>query len=181
MNIIGESESVDTSTLSGLLNEYGQPAIITEEKEPETKETETQQEKTESWKGNPGYYQTGKKAGQPKPSVNKVRVEYKASTEPTTIDGDLIPATLFLTVIDLLLPGAIVLVHNFAVPNKKLKFSDLQLSKDVKKQIEPLADRAKKQILLTASPTTVFLFTMAALYTMQYLTALLLAKDESKK
>jgi hypothetical protein len=192
MNILNSENG--TTGLDNLFAEYGQPAEITQPEKPvePPKENlsvtgappviESDKPVPESiWRNNPAYFQTGKKAGQKRPIKNNtVSVGINPNNEPSTIDGGLISGALFLVIVDLLFPLLITFVHN-KYSKKKIKVEDLQLTKEQRKQLEPISDKVVKQIQVTANPTVLLFWTMLGLYGIQYATARMIAKEEQKK
>lgn len=121
------------------------------------------------WRGNPLYYQTGKKAGQkrPKPVVS---VAYVATPGDDELTGDLIGGAMFITMIDLFLPGLFVLFNNWLVTDRKdiIKMSEMQLDEKTIKRLEPVADKSLRRLKLRGDPTVWLFITMIGCYGIKY-------------
>jgi hypothetical protein len=178
MNLINTNNGTDTveekpaPSFESLLSEYGQPAE-TKEQQTETNESvgKIDDDTRPSWEGNPAYFQTGKRAGQKRP--NRARLKFVPGEEVSEIDGELITGALFLSMIDLLLPLLIAGIHNGVTKKKenRLKWNDLQMSAEQKKQLSPIADRVVKMIKLEGHPILIMSLTMLGLYGLNYATA----------
>lgn len=134
------------------------------------------------WQGNPLYFQTGKKAGQLRPSVTKAKVEFQKDNSPTTVSGEIISGALFMTMIDLLLPLLFVSANNY-FSKTKIKVEDLALTDRQKNELEPIAEKVAAQVRLTANPSIVLIFTLAGMYGIKFMNARLSAsiKLDAKK
>lgn len=121
------------------------------------------------WLGNPLFYQTGKKAGQkrPKPIVS---VAYESTPGDDELTGDLIGGAMFITMIDLFLPGLFVLFNNWLVKDKKdfIKMSDMQLEEKTIRRLEPVADKSLRRLKLRGDPTVWLFITMIGCYGIRY-------------
>jgi hypothetical protein len=75
--------------------------------------------------------------------------------------------------IDLLMPLLIAGIHNGVTKKKenRLKWNDLQMSAEQKKQLSPIADRVVKMIKLEGHPILIMSLTMLGLYGLNYATA----------
>lgn len=187
-----ETPQAETKGLSDLLSSYAEASQeIPEENQNSTGHSLPQEVKQVSnepvqWQGNPLYYQTGKKAGQLRPSVSRPKVDVVPNNTPTTISGDIISGALFMTMIDLLLPMAFVTANNY-FSKVKIKPDDLELTAKQKSELEPIAEKVAAQVRLTANPTVVLIFTLAGIYGMNFMKAkinaeakLVLKKDANK-
>lgn len=134
---------------------------------------------TVQWQGNPLYYQTGKKAGQLRPSVTKPKIEFQQNNTPTTISGEIISGALFMTMVDLLLPLIIVAINNY-FSKVKISPKDFELTDKQKKDLEPIAEKVAAQVRLTANPMVVLAFTLAGIYGMNLLKARMYAEAKMK-
>jgi len=131
------------------------------------------------WQGNPLYYQTGKKAGQLRPTGTKPKVDFQHNNTPTTISGEIISGALFMTMIDLLLPLLFVAANNY-FSKVKIKSEDLELTAKQKSELAPIADKVAAQVRLTANPTVVLVFTLAGIYGLNFMKAKMLAEAKIK-
>jgi hypothetical protein len=127
------------------------------------------------WRNNPLYFQTGKKAGQLRPTGNKLNVAYRKDNSQSTISGDIISGALFLTLIDLLLPFIFIKANNY-FSKDKLKMSDLEMTEKQKRTLEPIADKVAAQIKATANPTVILVFTLCSIYAINFAEAKFLKK-----
>lgn len=176
-----EIPTAETSSLENILAGYTEAATETPDPEannaghnlppevPEVNNVSTQ------WQGNPLYYQTGKKAGQLRPSVSKPKVEFHKDNTPTTISGEIISGALFMTMIDLLLPLFIVFLNNH-FSKVKISPKDFELTEKQKKDLEPIAEKVAAQIRLTADPMLVMGFTLAGIYGINFMKARMMAE-----
>jgi hypothetical protein len=158
------------ANLDALLKDYTEPAQIPEVVSNPTpgilNTAPPSQTTTDNWRGNPAYYQTGKKAGQPKPNKGlPPKVAFRPDYNTTEIGGDLISGVLFLTMIDLLFPMLVAFANN-KFSKKKVKPEDLQMTEKQKKMLEPVADKVAAQLKLQAPPTVVLFISMAGIYGM---------------
>jgi len=78
-------ENAHDSELKKVVNQLQSPVETTEKKPDAEKTPETEKkpdaEKTENWQGDSRYFQTGKKAGQLKPSAKQGKLNFVKSTE----------------------------------------------------------------------------------------------------
>jgi hypothetical protein len=162
--------------------------------EPETEEVETdeesEQENTTSqtppsgqsveWRGNPNYFQTGKKAGQ----LKKQAQHHAPPKQEMEISGTLIDGALFIMLIDLLFPMLITLANN-NLSATKIDVEDLQLSTKQKNDLQPIADQVVKYLTLKANPVWLLTIAMAGIYGINTMAARQVAsakiKDKEKK
>lgn len=162
-----------------LLKQYDSPAVESPSLEdepiiqrlPEEPKPEPQPQDETAWQGNPLYYQSGKKQGQLRQLKPRgITVGYQPSSEPQEIGGDLISGAMFMSIIDMLIPGLIVVINNFLVKDKKdiLKISEMQLDEKQIKKLEPLTEATLKQIKLRANPSVLLIFTLLGLYSIQF-------------
>lgn len=126
----------------------------------------------EDWRGNPSFYQSGRKAGQrrPKPLVS---VAYEPTTGDDELTGELIGGAMFITMIDLFLPGLFVMFNNFVlVKDKKdmIKMEEMQLDDKTIKRLEPVADKSLRRLKLRGDPTVWLMITMLGCYGMRFAT-----------
>lgn len=161
-----------------LASEYSEPATVLNE-EPQQPPVQNVQsypseekpvtDTTDAWRGNLAYYQTGKKAGQlrPKPLVS---VAYKATPGDDELTGELIGGAMFITMIDLFLPGLFVLFNNWLVTDKKdmIKMSEMQLEESTIKRLEPVADKSLRRLKLRGDPTVWLIITMMGCYAIRF-------------
>lgn len=92
--------------------------------------------------------------------------------------GELISGAIFLLFIDLAIPNLLCIGYNAINKKKKKKLSpkSMQLTSSQRSELEPLANEASKQLLIHASPLTVFLVALAGIYGMNF--AMLTASNE---
>lgn len=174
LNLRSETEET-TDTLIDL-SEYKEPVVIPgpepiqsspivemgiphDESDPET-----------SWRGNPDYVQSGARAGQKRIRKPRTKVEYTGAYEESTISADIVTGAMFISLVDLLMPMAFVTLNNY-LTGEKLKPSDLSLSAEQCRKLEPVADRAMSYIKLRGNPLIILGLTLMGLYSMQLVKA----------
>jgi hypothetical protein len=144
--------NTELNEINNLMAGYNQEAAINPDIEPEVK-----QEKVET---------RGRKKkqrfdnGQPVDNIDRNK---------TVTGGELISGAIILLFIDLLIPN--VLAFSYNKINKKKKRIDakiLQLTDKQKNELEPLANEAAKQMLLHASPMTVFVTALLGIYGLNF-------------
>lgn len=170
-----------------LAAEYSEPAIEETAKEPEQPPVQNlgpidQPEQVKPsvdengrvsesvWRANPDkYYQRGSKKGLPREKP-LIYTEYKPSPNESELTGDLIGGAMFISMIDLFLPGLIVLINNFVVKDKKdlIKMEEMQLSKETMKRLEPVADASLRRLKLRGDPTVWLFITMMGCYAIRF-------------
>jgi hypothetical protein len=88
--------------------------------------------------------------------------------EPVNIDSNpIITGGLLILLIDLVLPNIIAFANNKFSKTKKIKATDLQLSEDERKQLEPLAEQVAKEMSVKANPLTVLIVSLVGMYGMK--------------
>lgn len=176
--------------IQDILSGYKEPAKI--EPLPVTEQTKPPQQQPEQpkvnekfpgmphWYGNPMYYQSGKKQGQIKPppkngtfkaAFQQPQVSVNPETTILTADS-IISGALFLTIINVLIPMLMAMVHNMVVKDKKkiIEWEMLQIDAKAQKDLEGLAEKALKQIKIDANPVGILIFAMLGMYAMQFMT-----------
>jgi hypothetical protein len=117
------------------------------------------------WKGDPRYYQTGKKAGQLRP--------VRLNKQPVEISGNLIiSGALLLMFIDMVFPVLISLANNRINKKTQVKPEQLRLTDEQKTQLIPLADAAAKNITVTANPFAVLGVALFGMYGANFISAI---------
>jgi hypothetical protein len=117
------------------------------------------------WKGDPRYYQTGKKAGQLRP--------VRLNKQPVEISGNLIiSGALLLMFIDMVFPVLISLANNRINKKTQVKPEQLRLTEEQKTQLIPLADAAAKNITVTANPFAVLGVALFGMYGANFISAI---------
>jgi len=100
-----------------------------------------------------------KKKGRPK----------KGEQQENTIQADaLINGALFLLLIDVFIPNIICFLNN-KYNKKKIKPSRLQMSSQQRADLEPVANAVAQQLMIKASPVTVFLLSLLGIYGVNYM------------
>jgi hypothetical protein len=94
-----------------------------------------------------------------------------ADAPQTVTNGSLISGAILLLFIDLAIPNILCWSYNAFQKNKKKKINPriMQLSQKQKDELEPLANEASKQLLLQASPLTVFLVALCGIYGLNFM------------
>lgn len=159
--------SVDASDISKLLSGYDKPANV-----------ELPQNGTEAPK-DPGteYYVRGPKKGQPKPPK---KPSISASVNPNPPDSEIgadsiLTGILFLTLLDMFIPFVIVMLNN-RFSKQKMNVEVLQLSKEQKKTIEPVADKVIAQLKLKGNPVIIFVLAYLGMMAMNFAMAKTISK-----
>ena len=183
---VEKSEAANPTDLEKLLAGYNEPAKVDLPPTPVPSPQPTNNPapvNQPNWKGNPLYYQRGKKAGQLRPNGARPfynqPVNMSVNGEPSTISGDIISGALFLTIINVLCPMLFSLVNNM-VSKKKIAYEDMQIDEKTLKQLDELSNKALKHIKIEANPVGVLLFTMVGLYAMQFMTIKMLSDIKPK-
>ena len=122
----------------------------------------------ETWFGNPLYYQSGKKQGQLR--GKRKQQAPTVDNSDATISGAVIDGALFLMLIDLLIPFLIQVVNN-RFSDVKIKDSDIQLSAEQKRKLEPLADRVVAMMSMKANPVVLLVVAMTSIYGLNFMAA----------
>lgn len=180
ISINSEPEQEQENTLIDL-SQYKDAAIIPETPKenvspvvemgiPPENEPEEQSKNEPDWRGNPDYYQTGKKAGQRRQQKPRTKVEYTGTYTESEIGADIITGAMFISLIDLLMPMAFATLNNY-LTGEKIKPSDLSLSADQCRKLEPIADKAMSYVKLRGNPLIILGLTLLGLYSMQLVKA----------
>ena len=109
---------------------------------------------------------------QPKGKRGRPKKEEPLQTgQPTQIEGEaLISGAVMLMLIDLALPNLISFANNkFNKKGKKIKASDLQMSEEQRRELEPVADQVAKEMMLKASPLSVLIISMIGIYGINFM------------
>lgn len=169
-----QKAAVDNSDYSDLLSGY-KGAKVEEVKQEETAETETPVQEAElpppdsnNWKGDNRFYQRGSKKGtlRDKPYI---KATYNTAATQSIPASMLVNGALFLMVINFIIPGIIVSVNNWLSPKEKMTMKDLQLTKDEKKEIDPLMDATLKQLNIQANPLFLLILTLTFTYSNKFI------------
>ncbi len=103
----------------------------------------------------------------------KTRRKKVEPVQPQIIEYPLITGALMLMLIDLALPNLISLSNNFIVKKtktgKKVKAGDLQMTKDQRAELEPIADQVAKEMMLKANPLAVLILSMLGIYGINFM------------
>lgn len=146
----------------------------------------------EDWRGNPDYFQSGARQGQLKKKTGRQPLmTYEAKEGDSVVGGDLITGAMFLSIIDLLIPGLIVLVNNMMVKDTKylMQHKDMALSEETLSKLKTLADSTLRRIKLRGNPMAWLFVTMLGMYGFRFaqfqfevkLREALAAKDKPKE
>lgn len=127
------------------------------------------------WRSQPEkYYQRGSKKGLPRttPYVKPlVSVAYEPTPGDDELTGELIGGAMFITMIDLFLPGLFVLFNNWLLAKDKkdcIKMEEMQLDDKTIKRLEPVADKSLRRLKLRGDPTVWLMITMLGCYAMKF-------------
>jgi len=166
-------------SLADTLSQYKDAKVETVSEPPSQNATEDVPD-SNNWKGDPRFYQRGSKKGtlREKPYV-KATYNHAASTSiPATM---LINGALFLSVINFIIPLLICTVNNYMSPKEKVTVKDLQLSKEEKKEIDPLMDATLKQLNIQGNPLILLSITLVSAYAMKFVNFKLVSKSENEE
>lgn len=158
---------VDLSSIEKELATYNEPTV------EQVEHSEPIHNEPVDWRGNPSYYQTGKKQGQLRPSGKVVSMSssgYGEQGSPQSeaqgevnIDGD-----TFLLIIDLLLPALVSLGNNY-FSEDKVSFEQIQMSESQRSKLTPLADKVVGMILKDTNPLALFGVALLSIYSANFL------------
>jgi hypothetical protein len=103
-----------------------------------------------------------RKRGRPAGSTSTKQSEPFANTNvlPT---NSIITGSLFITMVDLLLPMIMAFLHN-KTSKKKIEASDLQLTEKQKKDLEPICNEVVKKISFGSDPVTMLIISLIGIY-----------------
>ena len=103
-----------------------------------------------------------KRGRKPKNSVN--------DPQPVIESSPVITGALMMMLIDLALPHLMAFANNkLNKKGKKIKASDLQMTNDQRKELEPVADQVAKEMMLQANPLTVLIISMIGIYGINFM------------
>jgi hypothetical protein len=106
-----------------------------------------------------GIQDTEKKRGRPKKGFEKNIIK----------DDPIITGSLLIILIDLVIPNIMVFANN-KFSKKKIKTSDLMLSNEQKKELEPFADAAANQMMLKGNPIYMLIVCLLGMYGVKLMT-----------
>ena len=131
----------------------------------------TNKDKDDFFKDVEGYKATGATAPAPEPpkvdpATGKVITPIAPIAKPISVNAAaFITGALFLTIVDALLPSAIIYIAGLVSEDyKALKPKQIKLSKEQKADLAPLADEVVKIVLGEADPLFLLLIAMSAMY-----------------
>ena len=173
-----ETPVVNQGDVTALFADYKEPAKVkveTEVTQPQAPQ-QTQPANTENWKGDPRYYQRGKKAGQLRPN-NTVRVtpNPSAPVESTIPANSIITGAMLIMLIDMLIPLLITAIND-KVSKQKIQAEQLQLTSNQKKELAPICDDVAKHLNLSANPMVLLTVSLVGIYGINFM----VIKQQSK-
>jgi len=121
-----------------------------------------------------GYYQKGKKKGQPRPTPytplhqRGLPVQPVQQIDPKIQGGILITGGLFLTLINLIIPLLVSVLNNW-LTDTKIKPEQMQLSKEQIKELDPVCDAVMKQMTLTGNPMVLLFIGLFSAYGLKFM------------
>jgi hypothetical protein len=81
-----------------------------------------------------------------------------------------ITGALMMMLIDLALPHLLAFANNkLNKKGKKIKASDLQMTPEQRKELEPVADQVAKEMMIQANPLTVLIISMIGIYGINFM------------
>ncbi len=134
------------------------------------------------WRNNPDFYQTGKKAGQPRP--NRLNATYNRNASTTIPSSVLVNGAMFMGFINFVIPLIMVTANNWLSPKEKMEQKDLRLTNEDRKDIDPLMDATLKQLNIQGNPALLLAIALVGAYSMKFFNkkmAIGIEKDEPKK
>lgn len=167
---VEKSATVVPADLDDILSDYRQAATIESDEEGnDIQENGSNSDDiwTEEDRNNPAlFYQSGKKAGQPRPKAIEIkRNNYQAPN--ASIKGDIISGMMFITLVDTIFPLLLGFI-NSRFDSKKINANDLKLSAKQKKELEPLCDEVMKAWNIEANPAVLLTISLVGIYGMNY-------------
>ena len=85
-------------------------------------------------------------------------------------ESPVITGALMMMLIDLALPHLIAFANNkLNKKGKKIRASDLQMTNEQRKELEPVADQVAKEMMLQANPLTVLIISMIGIYGINFM------------
>lgn len=109
----------------------------------------------------------GRKKGQ-KNGMSADEISTDINGNPTQVnENPIITGGLLILLIDLALPNIIAFANNKFSKTKKIKASELQLTEEERKQLEPLAEQVAKEMSMKANPLTVLIVSLVGMYGMK--------------
>lgn len=179
-NLTPKNQNDIISSIDDQLSAYKE---MTFDEEPEqNEETPDQKPETSSSNDNSGldledksnpllYYQSGKKKGQLRPSAKKQinkqesTIDVSVKDEKRTIKTDsVLTGMMLITIIDLIFPLVVTVMHNKFSKKVKIKVNDIKMSKTQQNQISDLADQVVQQLDIQANPVHMFFISLAGIY-----------------
>jgi hypothetical protein len=82
--------------------------------------------------------------------------------------SSVISGAMFLLLIDIAMPNIIALVNNRFAKNK-ITASSMQMTRQQKEELSPLADEVAKQLMLKGNPVTVLIFSLIGIYGINFM------------
>ena len=84
-------------------------------------------------------------------------------------DNAIITGAVLVLLIDLFIPNVIAFLNNRFDKKNKIKATTLMLSKEQRVELEPISDLAAKQMMLQASPVTLFFVSLIGIYGINFM------------
>jgi hypothetical protein len=167
-----ENELIEVTTEQEKINdEITAPEIPLDKKGRGRPKKEVKIEEPLTGNGNPlneidafmGEYKEGFTV-QPLPDESKKRGRPKKGFEKNVIKDDpIITGSLLIILVDLLIPNLMSFANN-KFSKKKIKPSDLMLSNEQKKELEPFADAAAQQMMMKGNPVYMLIICLLGMY-----------------
>lgn len=132
-----------------------------------------------------GRFKSGRKAGQPRPKPKTVPPGFipapaaPPAPEEVKLSGMLIDAGLFIALVDLAVPAAMVMANDL-LGGEKVKVKDIQLTTEQKKQLEPIAQKMISELSLKGSPTAMFFLGLILSYGFNFMQAKFFMEETKK-
>jgi hypothetical protein len=90
--------------------------------------------------------------------------------QPEIQTSPVITGALMMMLIDLGLPHLIAFANNkLNKKGKKIKASDLRMTEEQRKELEPVADQVAHEMMLQANPLTVLIISMIGIYGINFM------------
>ncbi len=102
---------------------------------------------------------------EPEPEQAK---EFESTPETMTLSGEVLSGTLFLTLIESIMPLVIgILSERF--DNKKVDVKKLKLTAAQRKELEPICDAVVKQMNVKSNPIVLLVISLLGIYGLNYM------------
>lgn len=106
---------------------------------------------------------------QPKKRGRKPGVKNKPKEPETVTLDNVMSGSLFLTLINSVIPAIITFINNKVAPKSKIDAKDLRLTDDDMKDLQPLADKVVQSMEVNANPSVLLAISLIGIYGMKFM------------